>query len=639
VTEPLSRAVALALMALAALVVTAAAAQENDPGGAVTYERDVYALPAHDAEGKAYDHPTLGGLNIPRPQLVDIDDDGDLDLFVQEHSGAVMFFEQVGTATEPHYIWRQDRFQGTDIGEWYVFADMDDDGDFDLLGEELFSKIRYYQNVGTAAEPKFELLTATIMDVEGAPMFSDRQNIPKVADLDCNGRLDLLIGRVEGTIVRYEMTRLDEQGAPVFRYLEDRFQNIEIIGQVLGGSPAGLRQRGVQSAESGSAGSEAAGTRGTFHGANTMALEDFDGDGDLDLFWGDFFEPGVLLIENRGSCRNISMRGPPTPFPRRNPVETSGYNAPAFGNLDGDGDRDMLVGVLGGAFNPNNTTVDNLLMLERGRGQRYDLRTRQFLTQIDVGSESIPAWVDIDGDGDLDLFLANKIEPGDTQAGRLFFFENTGDAANPDLYLRGAVAEFASAYHYAPAFGDLDGDGDYDILMGTWDDELMLVLNEGAASAPVWGEPQTAFVTLTRGRNAQPTLGDIDGDGDLDLFIGESSGEINFYRNTGSPQAPEFELVEDKFQAIDVGRRSSPHLTDFDSDGDLDLLIGSETEGVFLYRNTGSPTEPHFELDESFAPIVAPFSSPELVDIDGDGVPELFTGTVGGGLAAYRARR
>ena len=638
-TEPFSRAVAPALMALAALVVTAATAQETDPGGTVTYERDVYALPAHDAEGKAYDHPMLGGLNIPRPQLVDIDDDGDLDLFVQEYSGAVMFFEQVGTATEPQYIWREDRFQGTDIGEWYMFADMDGDGDFDLLGEELFSKIRYYQNVGTAAEPKFELLTTTIMDVEGAPMFSDRQNIPRIADLDCNGRLDLLIGRVEGTIVRYEMTRLDEQGAPVFRYLEDRFQNIEIIGQVLGGSPAGLRQRGVQSVESGPAGSEAAGARGTFHGANTMALEDFDGDGDLDLFWGDFFEPGLLLIENRGSCRNISMRGEPTPFPWRDPIETSGYNAPAFGDLDGDGDRDMLVGVLGGAFNPNNTTIDNFLMLERGPGQRYDLRTRRFLTQIDVGSESIPAWVDIDGDGDLDLFLANKIEPGDTRAGRLFFFENTGDAANPDLYLRGAVAEFASAYHYAPAFGDLDGDGDYDILMGTWDAELMLVLNEGSASSPVWGEPQTAFVTLTRGRNAQPTLGDIDGDGDLDLFIGESSGEINFYRNIGSPQAPEFELVDDKFQAIDVGRRSSPHLKDFDGDGDLDLLIGSETEGIFLYRNTGSPTEPHFELDESFAPIVAPFSSPELVDIDGDGVLELFTGTVGGGLAAYRARR
>ena len=594
-TDPSSRAgvpalvgpIRFLLAVLATFMVPGASAQETLSPEAVAYERDVYAVPAHDAEGNSYEHPMLGGYNLPRPQLIDIDDDGD----------------------------------------------------FDLLGEELFSKIRYYENVGTAAVPQLELLTSTLLDVQGEPMFSDRQNIPKIADLDCNGRLDLLVGRVEGTIVRYEMARFDDQGAPVFRHLVDRFQNIEIIGQVLGGSPAGLRQQGAGPAESGPAASAETSSRGTLHGANTMALEDFDGDGDLDLFWGDFFEPGLLLIENRGSCRNISMRGEPTPFPRRDPIRTSGYNAPAFGDLDGDGDRDMLVGVLGGAFNPNNTSVDNLLMLEGRGGQRYDLRTRHFLTQIDVGSESIPAWVDIDADGDLDLFLANKIEPGDTQAGRLFFFENAGDAANPDLYLRGEVADFASAYHYAPAFGDVDGDGDYDIVMGTWGDELMLVLNEGSARAPVWSEPQPALVTLTRGRNAQPTLGDVDGDGDLDLFIGESSGEINFYRNIGSPDSPQFELVADKFQAIDVGRRSAPHLGDLDGDGDLDLLIGSETEGIHLYRNTGSPTEPRFERDESFAPNVAPFSSPELVDIDADGVAELFTGTVGGGLVAYRARR
>jgi len=639
VTEPSTRAGLPALVVVAALTVSSVAAQETGSESAITYERDVYALPVHDADGNAYDHPMLGGLNIPRPQLVDIDNDGDLDLFVQEYSGAVMYFEQVGTNDEPEFVWRTDRFQGTDVGEWYVFADMDDDGDLDLLGEELFSKIRYYQNVGTAELPQLELLTSTVLDTDGEPMFSDRQNIPRVADLDCNGRLDLLIGRVEGTIVRYEMARLDDSGAPVFRHIEDRFQNIEIIGQVLGGSPAGLQQQGVQAAASGPAAAEESNVRGTLHGANTMALVDFDDDGDLDLFWGDFFEPGVLLIENRGSCRNTSMRGEPTPFPRRNPIETSGYNAPAFGDLDGDGDRDMLVGVLGGAFNPNNTSVDNFLMLEGGGGQRYDLKTRQFLSQIDVGSESLPAWVDIDADGDLDLFLANKIEPGDTKAGRLFFFENTGDAAHPDLYLRGEVAEFASAYHYAPAFGDLDGDGDYDIVMGTWDDELMLVLNEGSAQMPVWGAPQTAFVTLTRGRNAQPTLGDIDGDGDLDMFIGESSGEINFYRNVGSSETPQFELIADKFQAIDVGRRSSPHLSDFDGDGDLDLLIGSETEGIHLYRNNGSPTEPRFEKDESFTLDVAPFSSPELVDIDADGVLELFTGTVGGGLVTYRALR
>ncbi len=618
----------LGVIVVAASLTVGVIAQEPEE-----FVRDVYPFPVFDQDGNPYAHPALGGLNIPRPQLLDIDGDGDLDLFVQEYSGAVMFFEQVGEPGAPQYVWREDRYQGTEVGEWYHFADMDADGDLDLLGEEMFSKIRYYQNVGSATDPVFELLTATLLDNEGELMFSDRQNIPKIADLDCDGALDLLVGRVEGTITRFEMSGSDDKGAPVFRFVEDRFQNIEIIGQVLGGSPASLQQQPSGPSAELMPSEARTENRGTLHGANTMAMVDYDDDGDLDLFWGDFFEPGVLLIENNGSCRNVSMRGEPTPFPRRDPVATSGYNAPAFGDYDGDGDRDMLMGVLGGAFNPNNTSVDNFLLLEGSGGTGFSLETRQFLTQIDAGSESLPDWVDIDADGDLDLFLANKIEPGDTQAGRLFFFENDGSPTAPELHARGPVAGFDQAYHYSPAFGD------YDMVLGTWDDELLFVENVGTAVAPAWAGPTSGVATLTRGRNAQPALGDVDGDGDLDLFIGESSGEMNFYRNVGTAETASFELVDDKFLTIDVGRRSSPHLNDVDADGDLDLVIGSETEGIYVAWNTGTATSPSFEAPSEFLSAVSPFASPFLADVDGDGESEIYTGTVGGGLAVFRAKR
>ncbi len=369
-----------------------------------------------------------------------------------------------------------------------------------------------------------------------------------------------------------------------------------------------------------------------------MAFEDIDGDGDLDLFWGDFFEPGLLFIENKGSCRTPSMRTEPLPFPLNDPLETSGYNAPAFGDLDGDGDPDLLVGVLGGAFNPNSTSIDNLLYLENIGRRRFSLETRRYLTQIDVGSDSFPAFADIDADGDLDLFLGNKIEPGDTKAGRLFFFENTGTATAPRLQLRGPLGPFAGAYHYAPAFGDLDGDGDLDIIMGTWNDELQLVRNDGTPTDPRWSVADPAVVTLTRGRNATPTLADIDADGDLDLFVGESSGQINFYRNEGSPQQPRFELVADKYLDIDVGRRSAPTLTDLDADGDLDLIIGSEAEGLTLYRNNGTPETPAFERDDTFSLPVHPFVTPVFADLDGDGVSDFFAGGIGGGLIHFARR-
>ena len=604
--------VALGILALLMLAATRGAAtpQSSLP----RFERQLYSIEVQDQEGIAYDHPFLGGFNLPRPHLVDIDGDGDLDLFVQEYSNQVMFFEQVGTAAEPRYLWRTDSYKDLEVGEWYHFADVDTDGDFDLLSEQRFSLIRFWRNNGGFDEPEFELVTETLLDTANEVVFSDRQNIPKVGDIDCDGRLDLMLGRLEGTITRYEADGVDDTGAPKFRHVTDNFQNIEIIGQVLGNNLASL------------------------HGANTMALEDIDGDRDLDLFWGDFFEPGLLYIENTGSCTTPSLRSEPEPFPLNNPILTSGYNAPAFGDIDGDFDNDLLVGVLGGAYNPNSTTIDNFLHLEQTAPNSFEVKTRRYVSNIDLGSETFPSFADLDGDGDQDMLVGNKIQPDDNLTGKLFRFENIGTSTEPKFILRGIVPEFTGAYHYAPAFGDLDSDGDLDILMGTWRDELMLVINDGQVTEPNWTIADSAIVKLTRGRNATPTLGDIDDDGDLDLFIGESSGDINFYRNDGGTDGPEFILVDDKYGGIDAGRRSVPTLVDIATDGDFDLVVGSEAEGLKLYRNNGTPREAVFVLDETFDVAVHPFSAPIFTDVDGDGDADLFVGGIGGGLLYFENR-
>src|SRR4029453_11039603 len=82
----------------------------------------------------------------------------------------------------------------------------------------------------------------------------------------------------------------------------------------------------------------------SMHGANTMALADHDGDRDLDLFWGDFFAPALLLIANSGPCPAPNFRNQPVQFPVGSPLLTSGYNAPAFGDLNGDRRADLVVG-------------------------------------------------------------------------------------------------------------------------------------------------------------------------------------------------------------------------------------------------------------------------------------------------------
>ena len=563
-----------------------------------------------DTAGRRLEIPFLGGLNAPRPQLIDIDADGDDDLFLQETTDRVMLLERDGTEENglPRFVLRSRHYGGLNIGEWYRFADLDGDGDLDLLAEQRFSYIRYYRNEGTPREARFVLATDTLRLEDGSPLFSDRQNIPQLADLDCNGLPDLLVGKVDGTASRYEMLPGTSQ-VPRFRRVTDRFEDILIVAQF-----------------------------GSLHGANTMALADSDGDGDLDLFWGDFFEAGLLRIENTGSCEAFNYRSTPVQFPTATPVLTSGYNAPAFGDLGGEGGLDVAIGVLGGAFNPNRTTIENLIGLMREADGTWVERTRQLVGNIDVGSESIPALVDWDGDGDLDLLLANKIDPADLSTSRAYWFENRGEGRE-GLRMRGALpAPFTGAYHLAPAFGDLDGDGELDLLLGGWGPRIAWYRNTGrnADGTPRYALVDSAMVTITRGSNTTPALGDLDGDGDLDLVIGEASGALNFYRNEGTRTVPRFVLVSDEWEGIDIGRRSSPHLVDYDGDGDLDLLIGSELDGVILYRNDGTRTVPRFVREGTFRLDAPALAAPAFGDLDGDGRADLILGGVGGGVRFFR---
>lgn len=586
------------------------------PGAVATgtsWERVVDGVPVQDASGEVYSHPFLGGLDVPRPQFVDIDGDGDFDLFVQERTGELMYFENVGSATEPQMVWRTDRYQDLDIGEWSRFFDMDRDGDMDLLAEQVFSYVRYFENQGSAVDPRFVAVGDSVRDDTGAALFSDRQNIPNITDIDCDGRWDLFLGRVDGTVTRYE--EVPGAGLPRFEFVTNRFQGIEIVNQI----------------------------GGSMHGANSMAFADVDGDNDQDLFWGDFFEPGVLFIQNSGTCQSPALATAPESVQTTPELTTSGFNVPVPVDLDADGDLDLVLGVLGGAFNPNRSVADNLYYYETAADGSRQLRTRRLIDGIDIGSESAIAVGDVDGDGDSDILLGNKLDPSFAeqaaagqsveQTSRMYLLENTGSPTSPSFSLRGPI-DLGQFYHYAPDLADMDGDGDLDLLMGTWRHGVHLLTNDGSGQFTM---ADSAIAVLGRGSNATPAAGDLDGDGDLDLIVGESSGELNHYANVGSPTAPEFELVTEKLGGYDVGRRGYPTLTDLDGDGDLDLLVGTETGVPVLLRNQGSRTEPEFVEDPSFQLPLFPFSVPRFVDLDGDGANELLSGALGGGLLLYRA--
>ena len=546
--------------------------------------RAISPFPVFDSTGHAYALPFLGGFEHPRPQLLDIDGDGVIDLFIQENSGELELFQRAADG------WRltADRFQGIDIGEWYRFVDVDGDGLYDLFAESPLSDIRYYRNVGTRAAPRFVVAADTLKDVRGVPIYADRQNIAQFADIDCNGKLDMLLGRVDGTITRYEMEGLDSLRAPRFRLVTERFEDIQIIGQ---------RQPSL-------------------HGANTMAVFDVDGDGDPDILWGDFFEPGLLWIRNQGTCSHPDFHGERIPFPPGAPLETSGYNAPAAGDLNGDGRLDLVVGVLGGAFNPVKTSTANLYELDQTAPPAgvWTVATTHLLDGIDLGAESIPAFADIDGDGDLDLVVGTKIEPDNPRTGGLYWFENVGTRTAPAFRLRGHL-NVLPVFHDAPALGDLDGDGLPDLVVGQFQDAVAWYHNSGKSGADRFVLVDSAVVRLPRGSNGVPELYDIDHDGDLDLFVGDAGGRIAFFRNDGSRTAPRFVLVTHDYLGRRVGRRAVPRFM-----GNV-LVIGTEQGG----------------LDSTLGVRLPAYAAPAFADIRGTGTPDLFVGGAGGGLFYFSA--
>ncbi len=247
-----------------------------------------------------------------------------------------------------------------------------------------------------------------------------------------------------------------------------------------------------------------------------------------------------------------------------------------------------------------------------------------------VGSVAAATFADIDGDGDLDVFIGN----GD---GETLFFRNTGTASAPIFTQEATNFGLTNVgYGAAPTFADIDGDGDLDAFVGntSFDDNIVFFRNTGTAAAPTFTQEATNPFGLTDVEQAlKPTFADIDGDGDLDAFIGLDSGNTVFFRNTGTASAPTFTQDTNNFGLTDIGRFASPTFTDIDGDGDLDAFVGNGDGETLFYRNTGTDTAPTF-TQEATNPFgltdVGNGAAPTFADIDNDGDLDAFVGNSNG---------
>ena len=584
-----------------------------------------------DLEGNALPYPFTGGYLAPRPSLVDLDGDGDADLIINEGGRGLSYFEASSDGPGQGFVWRTDALDGIAPGAWSVFGDLDGDGDSDLLTQGAPGRVRMYRNVGSATAPQFTLAADELQATAGTPVTNEDTSVPALMDIDGDGDLDFLHGQADrGHITLFRHDGLDGAGLPQFTFVTNDWEGIEVFEE----SPSCSETKG----------------RGSLHGANALTFSDLDADADVELFWGDFFAQSLFFFRNVGSPQVPDFSLISEVFPLDEPLTSGGYNVPSFGDMDGDGDPDLAIGILGGLCSSVENKFDNLYLYENtGAAQEatFALRTERLIESIDVGERAVPTLADVDGDGDLDLVVGN--DPLGLLGSTLTLFENQGTAEAPLFRLTdpnwlNLTYDFGA---YAPAFADLDGDGDLDLVVGGFNGRLALLRNTGSATAPAFTLEDERYANIDVGQYIRPSFGDLDGDGDLDLLTGEANGVIKVYRNVGTAQSPAFltetngaPTVEDLAYRDTIGLRadlgldSAPILYDLDGDGDLDVLAGT-TEGPFrFFRNAGSAMAPQF-AEEAGVAAFRPVTTPTLGDLNGDGAPELLAGTKSGGLLYF----
>ncbi len=197
------------------------------------------------------------------------------------------------------------------------------------------------------------------------------------------------------------------------------------------------------------------------------------------------------------------------------------------------------------------------------------------------------SFADLDGDGDLDL-LINSYD-GASYSPVFLFYENLGTPQVPVFTADNYEANpfgIAPGILAQPMLADFDSDGDLDLMSGNlYGGGFQFQENTGSATAPVFAAPQSNPFSLTSSQYLDfATTADLDGDGDLDILGGGFYGQLQYFENTGTAAAPSFATPQaNPFGIAATGYVVVPNLCDLDGDGDFDLLYMSFVVGSSIF--------------------------------------------------------
>ncbi len=352
-------------------------------------------------------------------------------------------------------------------------------------------------------------------------------------------------------------------------------------------------------------------------------LADFDADQDLDLVIGGY--NGLIYYENTGTPLTPVWQKLDSIFTQVNSLIGTDPK-PVFADMDADGDLDLYVGIGESLFGgPTPGTV----MSFRNNGTQvepaFELYNSFAAGIPDVGLNAYPTLADMDSDGDNDMLIGRDLQT-------FYYFRNNGSVTAPSWTRVTSMFNTmeTTTYWKNPTLFDIDKDGDYDLVYGTDNGRLYTYINTGTQTVPAYSI-NTNYFRLTKldGGSATVSFGDFDNDGDKDIISGSWDGKFYYFKNVGTPSSPYFQPATALFSSLDAGSYSSPVFIDIDSDRDLDIVSGNLTGTISCFINNGNA---FINNTSYFGHInVAGFSIPTFADLDADGDFDLLVGAENSG--------
>lgn len=624
-------------------------------------------------DGQPLKNAWTGGLNAPQFSMLDADIDGDDDLFVFDRDGNRLLVFENDDNTPGTISYKYDpvlEIPFPEMNNYVLLRDFNCDGKKDIFTNSQ-SSMKVYKNVSTVEDGlQFELYISQIQaeyDLGGGPqtlpMYCLSSDIPTIADFDNDGDLD--IGTfTEGATTMYFYTGrgADEGNCDTLMF--------DCTNRCYGMFNEATEDNLVYFGEEHTCGfnivdPRSLGDRTGVHAGGSMLSIDMDANGVLDLILGDVSYNSLLLLmmEDAMDGQDSTTTVYPT-FPadiNDTPgIDIQKFPAAYYEDLDHDGINDLVAA-------PNSRFEiddDAAIRLYRNNGANnlpdFELLETKFLQDqmIDVGRGAYPVAVDVDGDGVKDLVVANKeyYQSLSVQPSQLAVYLNTGTDEDPQLtewdlnWLNIPQYQLESIY---PAFGDLDGDGDMDMILGEELGQLHYFINTAGPGNQMVLELETPAIPddngdpIDFGQFTTPQLIDLTGDGLLDLAVGEKNGIVNLLENVGTATDPSFLQFQGAFgdtlgnvlasNTLGINGYSVPHFFR-DTNNVLHLLLGNETGTLQHYTNIEGNLAGEFDyVSEAFEGIqMGERSAPLMIDMNNDGALDLFYGIYSGGLIYFQ---